>query len=113
MCSNIRVKTLNILNPANPRNRISLVRKDAIHNKNPWLFKPRRKRDCFQPKREIFSSLILSSYNKIPKKGGNINLTWYFYVGTGTSLGTFEFNPKYSNMHILASWAPFKVVQSM
>ena len=36
-----------------------------------------------------------------------------FYIGTGTSIGTFVFNPKRSNMHILASLTPLKVVQSM
>ena len=66
----------------------------------------------FSAKAGNFWQSYLSTCNKIPKKGANINPTWYFYVGTGTSLGMFEVNPKHSNMHILASWAPFKVVQS-
>ena len=45
------------------------------------------------------------------KKCAGIRPTWYLYVGTSTSMSGF--NPKRSDMHILASWALLKVVQSM
>ena len=48
----------NVSNRINPRNRLSLVRIDEIHNENPWLFQPRRKWDCVWPKRAISGSPI-------------------------------------------------------
>ena len=47
------------------------------------------------------------------QKRDDVNSTWYFYVGIGTHLGTFGCSPKRSDMHILASGAPFWVIQSM
>ena len=76
------------------------------------LVELRQKWDCFWPKRAVYgNSPIYPLAIKFLKKRSDINPTWCFYVATGTSLGTFRFNPKHSNMHILASWDP--VVQSM
>ena len=91
-------------NKIDKRTKLLPVRNYEIHKENPWLFEPQRNWDCSWPKREISGSPIYPFvHNKIPKNYSDINPTWYLYVRTGTNVGTFEFNPKRSNMHI---WFP-------
>ena len=65
------------------------------------LLEPQRKWDCFWPKRAISGSPIYPLAIKFLKKCAfDINSTWYFYLGSGTSLGTTP------NAQICTSWLP-------
>ena len=70
MRSNIRFKS-GFSNKINPRNRLSLVRKNEIRNENPWPFEPRVKGDSFWPKRAISGSSIYPDARKFLK------MCWY------------------------------------
>ena len=89
----------------NPRHRILMVRKDMIHNENPWQFELRRKRNCCWPKWVISSSSINLVALKNPK---NVLILILHSISTylGTSTSMFGSNPKPWNMHILAYWVP-------
>ena len=91
--------------------QIFVLSQDEIHSENPRLLELRQKWDCCWSKGAISGSPIYLLAKKLLKICRHP--TWYFYIGTGTSLGTFGFNPKPSNMHILASWTPYKVAQNM